>query len=166
MMKLRNKIAQTLKLKRKSLGFSADYVVAELKKLGMNINSDKTLFGYENGVSQPKADMFLSLCKIYNIDNFDIFFDEEPAKKSNNYNLLNAFGKQKADEYIEDLAENPKYTRNNIEPDIISEKTSLNKSIYSASRTKYPEYREIAAYDVDDTPDTEQRPIIEENSAD
>lgn len=157
----------SLKLKklRGDLGYSTEYVSQQLNQIGFNI-SPNTLYNYENGVSQPKADMFLSLCKIYNIDNFDIFFDEEPAKKSNNYNLLNAFGKQKADEYIEDLAENPKYTRNNIEPDIMSEKTSLNKSIYSASRTKYPEYREIAAYDVDDTPDTEQRPIIEENSAD
>lgn len=122
MINLREKIAQLLKLKRKELGFSADYVVSELKKSGMNINSVKTLFGYENGVSQPNADMFLSLCKIYHVDNFDIFFDKETTKRINDYNLLNEFGKQKADEYIEDLAENPKYTRNNnIEQDIISE---------------------------------------------
>lgn len=127
---MKNKIAHTLKHTRKSLGFSADYVVTELKKLGMNINSDKTLFGYENGVSQPKADMFLSLCKIYKIDNFDIFFDEEAAKKNNSYDLLNSLGKQKADEYIDVLAENPKYTLdidtqyNTIEQDVISEITS------------------------------------------
>lgn len=114
MINLRKRIAQILKAQRKLLGFSADYVVTELKKLGMNINSDKTLFGYENGVSQPKADMFLSLCKIYNIDNFDIFFDETLTSKNNNrYDSLNKLGKQKADEYIADLAENPKYTQDN-----------------------------------------------------
>lgn len=111
---LKEKIAHILKYKRKSLGLSTDYVVSELKKMGMNINSNKTLFGYENGVSQPKADMFLSLCKIYHIDNFNVFFDEEPAKKNNKYNSLNILGKQKADEYINDLSENPKYTNADI----------------------------------------------------
>lgn len=106
-------IASKLKKLRSDLGYSTEYVSLQLKKLGFNI-SPNTLYNYENGVSQPKADMFLSLCKIYNIDNFNVFFDEEPAKKNNKYNSLNILGKQKADEYINDLSENPKYTNANV----------------------------------------------------
>lgn len=39
--------------------------------------------------------------------------DENSNSLKPNYNKLNAIGKQKADEYIADLAENPKYTQDN-----------------------------------------------------
>lgn len=79
---MKKKISHVLKSARKTLGLSADYVVNELNRLGMKITSPKTLFGYENGVSQPKADMFLCLCKIYGITSFDIFFDEETVNQN------------------------------------------------------------------------------------
>ncbi len=150
-------VSLELKKLRSSLGYSTEYVSQQLNKLGFNI-SPNTLYNYENGVSQPKADMFLSLCKIYHVDNFDIFFDKETTKRINDYNLLNEFGKQKADEYIEDLAENPKYTQSNntVKQGIISEVKRNTKDFTG----------EIAAYDVDDTPMDDWQPPISETTAD
>ena len=107
-------IAAVLKSLRNSKGFSADYVVNELKKLGNSI-STVTLYGYENGVSQPKADTFLQICKIYDIKDFNIFFENnlQTVVKRNHYDELNETGKMKADDYIEDLYGNPRYNQDN-----------------------------------------------------
>lgn len=105
-------IAQKLKKLRNDLNYSTEYVSTELNKLGFSI-SPNTLYNYENGISQPKADMFLNLCKIYNINSLDIFFNDiNIEKKHNSYDDLNDIGKQKADEYIEDLKANQKYIQN------------------------------------------------------
>lgn len=115
-------IASKLKSLRNAKGYSAEYVVTELQKLGTKL-STVTLYGYENGVSQPKADTFLQICKIYGVSSFDIFFDESPCSVHNNYDNLNELGKQKADEYIDVLSENKKYTEKNksVSDDIIEE---------------------------------------------
>ena len=107
-------IAAVLKSLRNSKGFSADYVVNELKKLGNSI-STVTLYGYENGVSQPKADTFLQICKIYDIKDFNIFFENnlQTVVKRNHYDELNETGKMKADDYIEDPYGNPRYNQDN-----------------------------------------------------
>ena len=105
-------IAQKLKKIRNDLNYSTEYVSTELNKLGFSI-SPNTLYNYENGISQPKADMFLNLCKIYNVNSLDIFFNDiNIEKKHNSYDDLNDIGKQKADEYIEDLKANQKYIQN------------------------------------------------------
>ena len=102
-------IAQKLKKLRNDLNYSTEYVSTELNKLGFSI-SPNTLYNYENGISQPKADMFLNLCKIYNVNSLDIFFNDINIEKNHNsYDDLNDIGKQKADEYIEDLKANQKY---------------------------------------------------------
>ena len=55
-----------LRLKKK---LSAKETVLELKnRYGISI-SDKTLYGYENGISNTNADTFVALCKIYGVDN-------------------------------------------------------------------------------------------------
>ena len=112
-------IALKLKELRNNLNYSTEYVSNALREMGFSI-SPNTLYNYENGVSQPKADMFLCLCKIYKVTSFDMFFD---TNTRNSYNKLNALGKAKADEYIEDLAENKKYTgaQPGISDDIIKE---------------------------------------------
>lgn len=104
-------IALKLKTLRNELNYSTEYVSKELKQMGFAI-SPNTLYNYENGISQPKADMFLSLCKIYKVNSFDIFFNENLSEvQSMLFNGLNAIGEQKAREYIEDLKANPKYTQ-------------------------------------------------------
>lgn len=107
------KIARILKEYRKNNNLSVDCVVAELNKHNISISS-KTVYGYENGYSQPNADMFVALCKIYGISSLDIFFDDSEQTATDEaitkYNALNSSGKRKAAEYITDLSENKKYT--------------------------------------------------------
>lgn len=73
-------IAIHLKRLRKSLGYSTAYVANELSKYGIDL-APNTLYNYENGVSQPNADMFLYLCEIYGVDDFNIFFGEPKTNK-------------------------------------------------------------------------------------
>lgn len=109
---MKKKVANKLKELRNESNYSTEYVSKKLKEMGFSI-SPNTLYNYENGISQPKADMFLHLCRIYNVNSFDIFFDDISGRTSNAvYAGLNDIGKQKADEYIEDLKANPKYTQN------------------------------------------------------
>lgn len=122
---LKDLIALKLKQLRNEKGYSAEYVISELKNFGTKL-STVTLYGYENGVSQPKCDTFLQLCKIYDVTSFDIFFDEnEPYNPQTPYDRLNEIGKAKADEYIGVLAENKKYTEHQptISDDIVKKLT-------------------------------------------
>ncbi len=107
---MKNLVALNLKKLRNELGYSTEYVASRLKQMGFEI-SPNTLYNYENGISQPKADMFLCLCKIYGVQSFDIFFDSVNDNAfSSSYNKLNALGQKKALDYIDDLSENAKYT--------------------------------------------------------
>ena len=109
---MKNKIANVLKEIRKQKNFTPEYVSNQLKSKGINIAA-KTLYGYENGINHINADTFLYLCKIYGIEDFGIFFDETTETKvtSSLYDKLNDIGKQKAEQYIEDLSINPKYRK-------------------------------------------------------
>lgn len=112
------------------------------QKLADKLNvTDGTISNYEKGVAYPRWDTINKVCDILSVDpnylfwddisehlkiklsNKNIVCDSERGFLTNSYNLLNELGKRKADEYIEDLAENPKYTQNNnsVEQDIISE---------------------------------------------
>ena len=112
-------ISRILKQSRRENGFSAEYVVNELKRYGITISA-KTIYGYETTQNQPNADMFVALCKIYGIKTLDIFFDDDTSEVVNptitKYNSLNSSGKRKADEYITDLSEQKKYTAADAEP--------------------------------------------------
>ncbi len=62
------KIAMYLKYYRKLNKLS----VAEVSDILRNHNisaATKTIYGWENGQSQPDADTFMLLCEIYNIEN-------------------------------------------------------------------------------------------------
>ena len=93
----------------------------------------------KQGKNQPNADIFLCLCKIYNITSFDMFFDEVNTEYTNkSYGELNDIGKQKADEYIEDLKANPKYTQKeskSIENTISDFDTAIPVSINTKVKT-------------------------------
>lgn len=64
----KEQISSFLKQLRKTSGLSTHDVVYGLRAYDFEI-SPKTLYGYERGTSQPNADMFLALCKIYNCEN-------------------------------------------------------------------------------------------------
>ena len=61
------KIHLLLKQRRELCGFSVENVVERLERdFGIKI-SEKTLYGYENGVSMPKVPTFMALCTIYGV---------------------------------------------------------------------------------------------------
>lgn len=68
-------IAKKLKELRKNKGYSMNYVSETLKEEFEIELSPKTLYGYENGVSQPNADTFVCLCKIYQVSDFNFFVE-------------------------------------------------------------------------------------------
>lgn len=59
-------IAKVLKEARKQNSLSVKEVVGRLRDKSIDV-SIKTVYGWENGQSQPNADTLLFLCEIYNI---------------------------------------------------------------------------------------------------
>ena len=64
----KKQIADLLKDKRLERDLKGSEVVRQLKQSYDIELSDKTLYGYENGVSSPNIPTFLALCKIYEIE--------------------------------------------------------------------------------------------------
>lgn len=60
-------IAKVLKEARKQNALTVRDVVYRLEDKSLNV-AEKTVYGWENGQSQPDADTLLLLCEIYNID--------------------------------------------------------------------------------------------------
>ena len=96
-------IASFLKQLRKTSGKTAKEVVQELAAYNSNISiSDKTLNGYENEISMPNADVFMSLCAIYHCDNpmeliFSGYSSEENRDFLFKFNALDPHGKRIVD---------------------------------------------------------------------
>lgn len=59
-------IGSTLKKARKNKGLHIKEVAAELQKQSIHV-ALKTIYGWENGQSCPRIDIFLCLCKLYGI---------------------------------------------------------------------------------------------------
>lgn len=60
-------IAKVLKEARKQNALTVKDVVCRLENKSLSV-AEKTVYGWENGQSQPDADTLLLLCEIYNID--------------------------------------------------------------------------------------------------
>lgn len=89
-------ICNMLKQLRKTSGLSAEKVIKELSKYQIEIKQ-KTLYGYESGLSMPNADTFIALCKIYKCDNPISFFENnthspEEVKLIEDFRILDAQG--------------------------------------------------------------------------
>lgn len=75
-------ISLILRQHREQLKLSPREVVDKLKAKGIDI-SEKTLYGYENGVANPKVNTFIALCDIYEIkDVMGTFTDSEHSSPS------------------------------------------------------------------------------------
>ena len=61
-------IARMLKYYRKKNKLSVQEVAAGLEKRIGNSISTKTIYGWENDISQPSADILMHLCEIYEIN--------------------------------------------------------------------------------------------------
>lgn len=98
-------IAALLKQLRKTSKYSANEVVAQLKKYDIDISS-KTLYGYESGLSMPNANVFVALCEIYECDNpMNISSNPPPDsadwKLLKKYNSLDPHGKDMVDTVLD-----------------------------------------------------------------
>lgn len=83
---------------------------------------------YENGKREPDVFKIKLITEILEVSADYLLFGKTPTDNSHQilqkYNCLNELGKQKADEYITDLSEQPKYTAmdsGNIAEDIAKE---------------------------------------------
>lgn len=116
-------VGNILKTRRKELDLPVKYVLEQLKNMGVNI-SDKTLYGWENGHRQPDADVFLMLCKIYEISSIAgltketstenkllSLSDENEKKLVELYRELNDEGKEKLVGYAKDLTRTGDYKK-------------------------------------------------------
>lgn len=91
-------ISAVLKQLRKASGYVAKDVTEQLKAYDIEI-SEKTLYGYESGLSMPNADVFVALCGIYQCDNpLGLFgssgVDAEELRLIKKYRGLDGYGKQ------------------------------------------------------------------------
>ena len=59
-------IAAFLKAQRMQSGLSVAEVKSKLNAAGIKV-AEKTIYGYENGVSMPGIPTFIALCDIYNV---------------------------------------------------------------------------------------------------
>jgi len=106
-------VASMLKKMRKESGFSSSDVVAALERKGINI-AVKTLYGYENGVSMPNADIFMELCAIYNCTNpLDCVADvpDIGQRLLVLFNRLNEEGQERIIEELEMMVESKRYIK-------------------------------------------------------
>lgn len=94
-----------LKQLRKTSGLSANEVVSQLKKYGIEISS-KTLYGYENDASMPNANVFVALCRIYKCDNpMNVFgspsMSSSEVEHIKKYRSLDSYGQETVDTILE-----------------------------------------------------------------
>ena len=73
-------IAKVLKEYRKLNHYSVEDVVLKLEENNLPF-ATKTIYGWENGQTQPDADTLLVLCKIYKINNILETFGYETANR-------------------------------------------------------------------------------------
>lgn len=97
-----NNIGNKLKELREQNGLTRKEAVDKLHSIGIDI-SDKTLYGYESGRNSANADMFLSLCKIYDCNNImatfydsvdDVLFTNKEWKLIEMYRALDLPGQE------------------------------------------------------------------------
>lgn len=115
----REHIAKVLKRLRVKSGLTANEVGEIIGKSG------KTVSAWENNHGQPDAEILIALCDIYNVDDILQEFREDERKKSepnctdiskqqliNNYDKLNATGRNKLLDYSNDLVNSGNYILN------------------------------------------------------
>ncbi len=109
-------MAATLRQLRQARGLTAKEVAEILASKDVDI-SEKTLLGYENGVSAPKVNTFLRLCEIYRVTDimgtFGYDGKESPSQLRDallaNFDRLNAEGQERLAETSDDMVSSGKY---------------------------------------------------------
>ncbi len=98
-------ISTMLKRLRKASCYSAREVTEKLLSQNISI-SEKTLYGYESGLSMPNADTFLALCGIYGCDNPLSFLGDSEIQAEEyahikKYRVLDVHGKKAVDSILD-----------------------------------------------------------------
>lgn len=85
---MQEKIGAILRKEREKAGLTIEEVCLKLEAAGKKI-SPKTLYGYENDVSSPKISVFMSLCRLYEIDDVYGTFNMRavPSESAAQFNL-------------------------------------------------------------------------------
>ena len=89
------------------------------------------------GSNSPNIEIVAQICFIFNISISELLDEKEELflldkKAIKKYQLLNEAGKKKADDYIDDLLENPKYQAKSLTEDQIA--TAVKEVIDSDSK--------------------------------
>lgn len=112
-------MSSTLRQLRQACGLTAKEVSILLAHKGIDI-SEKTLLGYENGVSTPKVNTFLRLCEVYKVADimaafgYDDRVEESPLRNAllANFDRLNSEGQERLVETSDDMVASGKYIKN------------------------------------------------------
>ncbi len=118
-------MAATLRQLRQAQGLTAKEVAEILASKSIDI-SEKTLLGYENGVSAPKVSTFLRLCEIYRVTDimgtFGYDGKENPSRLRDallaNFDRLNAEGQERLVDISDDMVASGKYIKTHL-PDLV-----------------------------------------------
>lgn len=102
-----NSLGTIIATHRKKMGLSQKELAETLNKYGYS-QSNKAVWSWEKGVTEPSGSLLMILCEILHItDIYNEFFGKNP---DNPLSLLNEEGQAKAIEYIELLKTSGKYT--------------------------------------------------------
>jgi transcriptional regulator with XRE-family HTH domain len=115
-----NNIGNILRKLRDDKRFTAKKAVNCLYALGFNI-SEKTLYGYENGIRMPNSDLFMALCTIYEVEDVlgkfgykdlknAVLFNNEEWELLEHFRIFNKAGQEKITNYMIDLKATGLYT--------------------------------------------------------
>ena len=107
-------ISLLLKSERASQHLSVKEVTSALVEHGISI-SEKTLYGYENGVSMPSANIFLALTRIYGVHNM---MSAHERLLLDHFRTLNPEGQTKLVDYADDLVQSGKYIKSDPDAEV------------------------------------------------
>ena len=105
-----NAIGPIITKYRKDMHLTQSELSELLKKEGIDV-SDKCLYSWESGRTEPGVKQLFTLCKVLGIK--DIYEEIFGVNPYNPLNRLNEEGKERASEYVDMLAANEKYAKNN-----------------------------------------------------
>lgn len=109
-MERKEKLGSKLAELRKAKGLSQSEV-AKLVSISNDKISNRAVSKWENGDSQPNAEQFLSLCRIFDIrDVLNTFLGIVPQNESMPITKLNKLGRDRLEEYASLLAESPEFS--------------------------------------------------------
>lgn len=124
-----NEIGMLLKRDRTAAKMSQGALSKALEDYGINL-SPKTISGYENGVSEPNASLFLIMCDALKIADP---VNEYNSLKNKDTACLNSEGMARMREYMNLLMNDPKYRADFGEPAASKKKSDKVVSIEKAA---------------------------------